>query len=145
MFTMVATGGASLALADPPAAPPAESRGPMAQSSTAADGTPQHSAAQTAPATGTQVNASPRPASTSPDEPPDDKMLRLRGYRPTMMNGEMVYCRREIPLGSHLPTMLHCVTAAEAKLMTEEGRRTTERMQMLQNCGVPGGGASCTR
>ena len=64
-------------------------------------------------------------------------MLRLRGYRPQMMNGEMLYCRREIPLGSHLPTILHCVTVAEAKLMTEEGRRTTERMQMLQNCGPP--------
>lgn len=50
------------------------------------------------------------PVAKTADEQADEKMLRLQGYKPQMLRGEMVYCRREIPLGSHLPTTLKCIT-----------------------------------
>ena len=46
-----------------------------------------------------------------------------------MMNGEKVFCRREIPMGSHLATTLRCVTVAEAELMAREGQQLTEHLQ----------------
>ena len=80
------------------------------------------------------------PAPQAAEEPLDEKAVRLQGYRATMLKGEMVYCRREIPLGSHLPTTLKCVTIQEAKLMAEEGRQTTERIQRsMQACLASGG------
>jgi hypothetical protein len=135
ILVMLTTGGLSSALADPPATPAPESRGTTAQNSTSEDSASQNSVSQTAPATaaataaGTSATASTNPAPHAPEEPAEEKLLRLQGYRPTMVSGEMLYCRREIPLGSHLPSTLKCVTVAEAKLMAEEGRRTTERIQ----------------
>ena len=58
-----------------------------------------------------------------------EQLLRLQGYRLSMVHGEEKYCRREIPLGSHLPTVMHCVTVAEAEEMAREGRDTTEHIQ----------------
>jgi hypothetical protein len=57
-----------------------------------------------------------------------------------MRNGEEVYCRREAPLGSRLPTALHCVTVAEAELMAQQGRETTEHLQH-DTAGLPLRGA----
>lgn len=75
----------------------------------------------------TPVAANPTPG--TPDEPMALKLLRAEGYKPAMRNGEKVYCRREIPLGSRLPTTLKCVTVAEAELMAKEARETTEHIQ----------------
>ena len=75
----------------------------------------------------TPVAANPTPG--APDEPMALKLLRAEGYKPAMRNGEKVYCRREVPLGSRLPTTLKCVTVAEAELMAKEGRETTEHIQ----------------
>lgn len=75
----------------------------------------------------TPVAANPTPG--APDEPMALKLLRDEGYKPAMRNGEKVYCRREIPLGSRLPTTLKCVTVAEAELMAKEARETAEHVQ----------------
>ena len=75
------------------------------------------------------------------------KLLSAQGYKPTMIDGEKKYCRREAPTGSHLTTTLKCVTVAEAKLMAKEGRDTTERIQHRSpDCFAPGsqhGGVQC--
>jgi hypothetical protein len=128
--------GLSLAFADPQATPVApESRSTTAQSSTAEDSTGQNSAAHTVPAT-TAATAPETPAATPAKSTPSasgerlqEQLLRSQGYKLSMVNGEEKYCRREIPLGSHLPTVLHCVTVAEAEAMAREGRETTERIQ----------------
>jgi len=72
------------------------------------------------------------PVAKTADEQADEKMLRLQGYKPQMLRGAMVYCRRETPLGSHLPTTLKCITPEQAKMMAQEGRQTTERIQRGQ-------------
>jgi hypothetical protein len=80
-------------------------------------------------------------ASASPDLTQAEKQLRAQGYKPRMINGEMKYCRREIPMGSNIPSALHCLTVAEAETMAKEGRETAERLQrntsgcMSPNCG----------
>jgi len=66
-----------------------------------------------------------------------ERQLRLQGYRPSMVRGQVKYCRREAPLGSHLESAMHCVALAEAELMMREGRETTERLQQSQGCLTP--------
>jgi hypothetical protein len=58
-----------------------------------------------------------------------EQQLRLQGYKLSMLRGEEKFCRREIPIGSHLATVFHCVTVEEAEGMAKEGRETTERIQ----------------
>jgi hypothetical protein len=135
-LAILTTGGLSLAFADPPATPVApESRSTTAQNSGAEDSTGQNSAARAAPATAAATAAETpvvAPAKSTPsasDERLQEQLLRFQGYKLSMVHGEKKYCRREIPLGSHLPTVLRCVTVAEAELMTKEGRETTERIQ----------------
>ncbi len=136
MLAILATGGLSLAFADPPAVPVApESRSTTAPNSTAEDGADQNSAAHTVPATAaapaadTAAVAPVKPAPSTSGERMMEQQLRLQGYKLSMVHGEEKYCRREIPLGSHLATVMHCVTVAEAELMAKEGRETTERIQ----------------
>ena len=136
MLAIVAMDGLSLALADPPdipvAAPPSPSI--AGEKSPAEDSTGRRTATQTVPAAASQpaTAASAKPIATASDEPKEEKQLRGRGYRPTMINGEKLFCRREAPLGSRIPTELHCVTVAEAKMIAREGRETTEEIQRNQ-------------
>jgi hypothetical protein len=132
----VLTGGLPVAFADPPetpATPKPEST--AAQSAHAQEPTGQNSATPAAPepATGAAIQtpaaASVRPASSASDERMAEQQLRMQGYRPSMVNGEELYCRREAPLGSRLESVRHCVTLAEAELMAKEGKETTERLQ----------------
>jgi hypothetical protein len=130
----VLTGGLSIAFADPPetpATPKPEST--AAQSAHAQEPTGQNSATPAAPepATGAAVQtpAAVPPAPSASDERMAQQQLRLQGYRPSMVNGEQLYCRREAPLGSRLESVRHCVTLAEAELMAKEGKETTERLQ----------------
>jgi len=152
MLAILTTGALSLAFADPPATPVApESRSTTAQNSTAEDSTGQNSAAHTVPATAaataaeTPAVAAAKPTSSAPHERMAEQLLRSQGYKLSMMRGEEKYCRREIPLGSHLPTVLHCVTVAEAEAMAREGREVTERIQRNTSACVFSGGhaASC--
>jgi hypothetical protein len=142
MLAILTTGGLSLAFADPPATPVApvapvapESRSTPTPNSTSEDSTGQNSAAHTVPATADATAAKTpavAPANTTPSpsgERKAEQLLRSQGYKVSMVNGQEKYCRREIPLGSHLATVFHCVTVAEAEAMAREGRETTERIQ----------------
>jgi hypothetical protein len=148
---ILTTSGLSLAFADPPATPVApESQSTTTPNSTAEDSTGQNSAALTAPATAATAAKTPAVAPAKPTprasgERLVEQQLRLEGYKLSMMHGEEKYCRREVPLGSHLPTVLRCVTVAEAEAMTREGREVTERFQRITSACVNTGGktASC--
>ncbi|HWW79230.1 MAG TPA: hypothetical protein VNY82_06520, partial [Steroidobacteraceae bacterium] len=136
--------GGSLAFADPPATPVApESRSSATPSSTAEDSTGQNSADRTVPTTvaataaKTPAVAPANPTPSASGERMAEKQLRMEGYKLSMVHGQEKYCRREIPLGSHLPTVVHCVTVAEAEAMVREGREVTERIQRnTVGCGT---------
>jgi hypothetical protein len=129
IFAIFAVNGLSPTLADPPATPatPAAPEAPSttAPTSTAGDNTGQKSAAQKVSATATAANSAP----SASDEQREEKLLQAEGYRPTLVNGEKVFCRREIPTGSHLASTLKCLTVEQAKAMTKDGRETTEHLQ----------------
>jgi hypothetical protein len=138
-LAILTTAGLSLAFADPPATPATpvapESRSTPAQNSTAEDSTGQNSAAHAvpetaaAPAAETPAVAPAKPTPSASAERLQEQLLRSQGYKLSMVNGQEKYCRREIPLGSHLATVFHCMTVAEAQAMAKEGRETTERIQ----------------
>jgi hypothetical protein len=78
------------------------------------------------------VTADVAPANPTPDasgERIQEKVLRANGYKPSMRHGERVFCRREIPMGSRLPTTLKCVTVVEAEMIANEGKELTEQLQ----------------
>jgi len=108
MLAILTAGALSLALADPPAAVPA---------------TPAVTSAKT-PAV-----APVQPTPSASGEQVQEQLLRNQGYRRYMVQGEEKFCKREIPVGSHLATVMHCVTIAEAEAMAREGRETAERIQ----------------
>ena len=123
----VLAGAPSLAFADPPNPPPApESATPAASVPPALS--PQTPVAEN-PVTPGPVVTPPKPAASESKERMAEQQLRLQGYKLTMVRGEEKYCRREAPLGSHLATVMHCVTVEEAEMMAREGREVTEREQ----------------
>jgi hypothetical protein len=137
LAVLVIPGGFSLALADPPAPPVSpDSPSSAARSSAGEDGARQDGVPQTATAA-TSATAPPaavaaKPAPKASEEKSDERVLRDEGYRPQMKNGEVLWCRREVPLGTRLTTQLKCITVEESKLIAEEGRRTAERIQRGQ-------------
>jgi hypothetical protein len=132
MLTILAAGSASLAFADPPT-PEAPAQTPSNADEKSRDDTTQPSsapAAATTPAATTADSAQViKPKASSSDDSKREALLVDQGYKPAMRNGEKVFCKREIPMGSRLPTALHCLTVAEAELIAQEGRETTERIQ----------------
>jgi hypothetical protein len=59
-----------------------------------------------------------------------------------MVRSEEKYCRRETPVGSHLASVLHCVTVAEAEAMAKEAREVTQHIQRnMAGCLSKGAGA----
>jgi hypothetical protein len=151
LLAILTISGVSLAFADPPATAVApESPSTPAPNGAADDNTGQNDAAHTpataaaaAATTPAVAPANPTP-STSDERQMSKQLLRLQGYKLSMRNGEEVYCRRETPLGSRLPTALHCVTVAEAELMEQQGRETTEHLQHdTAGCLSGAHGATC--
>jgi hypothetical protein len=67
------------------------------------------------------------------------KQLRAMGYTPRMRNSELMYCRREVPIGSHLASVNSCLSAADAERIAEHERDSTEAMQRLSNDCFTGG------
>jgi hypothetical protein len=148
MLAILTTGGLSVAFADPPANPaaPEESHSTPAQGSIPEGSTSQQQASQTEPARAAATTAESSAVAQAYNEPLQEKWLRNQGYKPYMRNNEKMFCKREVPLGSHLPTTLHCVTVAEAELMQKEGKETAERLQRnMAGCLTPGahGGSLC--
>ena len=136
-LAILTIGGPSFAFADPPATPvPAESGNTATPNGHAEDSTGQNGAAHTAPArvaaTAAETPAVVPAKSSTPSasaESQQEQLLRFQGYQLRMVRGQVKYCRREMPLGSRLPTVLHCVTVAEADAMAREGKEVTERVQ----------------
>jgi len=122
LMLAVLAGAPSLAFADPPNPPSAP------ESPTPAASVPPALSPQT-PVTEAPVVTPPKPAASESKERMAEQQLRLQGYKLTMVRGEEKYCRRETPLGSHLATVMHCVTVEEAEMMAREGREVTERQQ----------------
>lgn len=134
MLGLCATGG--FAIADPPATPAVpESAATPTQSSSGADtGSHGNNPVQSTPTAGaaqatTAVVAPANPDRTASDEQLTDRQLRSEGYKLAMVRGEERYCRRETPTGSHLSSVLHCVTIAEAQAMAKEAREVTQHIQ----------------
>jgi len=140
LLVILATGALSRAPADPPepsVAPKpqdAAAQDAAAQDKTTKDGTTQSSASKAASATASPTSGESPPVSPArsvpgaSDEPPEEKQLRAQGYKPTMKNGERLFCRSERPTGSHLPST-HCLTAAEAEAVSKAAKENTERIQ----------------
>jgi hypothetical protein len=135
MLAILTAGGLYRAFADPPVTPAAsESQSSASQSSTAAQGNGQNTAAQTPPAkaavTGAQTAAvaTANPAPSASSEQTLDKQLLAKGYTPRVIRGEKVYCKRETATGSNLPE-LRCMSVESAEEMAKEGRDLTERIQ----------------
>ena len=120
LMLAILAGAPSLAFADPPNPPSAP------ESPTPAASVPPALSPQT-PVTQAPVVTPPKPAESK--ERIAEQQLRQQGYKLTMVRGEEKYCRREAPLGSHLATVMRCVTVAEAEMMAREGREVTEREQ----------------
>jgi hypothetical protein len=133
MLTILTAGIGSLACANPPT-PEVPARTSSSADQKSRDDTTQPnsstSAAATTPAA-TTADSVPlvKPMASSSDQSQREALLLDQGYKPAMRNGEKVFCKREIPMGSRLPTALHCLTVAEAELIAKEGRETTERIQ----------------
>lgn len=124
-LALIALGGQSLALADPPVAPAAAAQTPAAA-------VPAPAAAAQTPAVTPAKPASTASAASTSDERIIEQQLRLQGYRLSMVRGQELYCRREAPLGSRLESVMHCMTLAEAEVMAHEGKETTEQLQRRQ-------------
>jgi len=58
-----------------------------------------------------------------------EKQLRAKGYSPRMMRGDVFFCRREVPLGSRLPSVDSCVSVAGAERIANGSREDLESMQ----------------
>lgn len=66
-----------------------------------------------------------------------------RATPPQMRNGDRIFCRREVPLGSHLPTVLNCVSAEEAERIAQAARGDTEHSQRrMTSCLMNANGRS---
>lgn len=57
-------------------------------------------------------------------------LARDAGYRPAVVNGNTVFCRREVPVGSNLPVR-HCVDAT--RLRFEVLQQQEERQRLNQH------------
>jgi hypothetical protein len=84
-----------------------------------ADEPPQPAAAATAAATSDAAKAPAKQTTEAAD--PDEKALLARGYKKETRNGQTVYCRKEIPTGSHFETK-KCGTAASMALAEQQAR-----------------------
>lgn len=113
-------GALSLALADPAATPSAE-----VTAAPAAAPAPAAAAANAAAAT-------PATAPAKPAIDPDEKRFISQGYRLEMHNGEKVFCRREPVTGTRLGEAKHCSTLGQLKLLEQESKDVTEKIQRTQ-------------
>ena len=65
-------------------------------------------------------------------------LARDEGYRPSVVNGNTVFCRREVPVGSNLPVR-HCVDATRLRLEVLQEQQERARLNQHPTIGnVPG-------
>ena len=135
VLTCLGVGAMSLALADPPATPPAQSA--VAEPAAAAATPP--APATTAPAPAPAAAPQTAPTAFAPAAPDaEEKRLLAMGYKMQMRNGEKVFCRREPVLGSRLEGKLICGTPQDLITRAEQNRENVERAQHLGTTRNPG-------
>ena len=143
---LLATGGLSLALGDPPpASVPTASQNTPANVSTTEKSTAQSSTATPAPATAASAAPSAAAAAkANPEVSDDEKLLLSQGFKPRTIRGEKAYCKKEIPTGSTLPVW-QCMSVEDAKAQAREAQEFAERMRQNHfGCLTNGkGGAIC--
>jgi hypothetical protein len=137
LLAIACAGGLSLALADPPATTPVA----PVSSTTPTEITPATPAVPATPDTPAVTpagppSATPAASTAASNEVQLEKQLRVQGYSAQMHNGERTFCRREVPVGSHLPTVLNCVTADEAERIAKNARGDLEKVQHKMSGGT---------
>jgi hypothetical protein len=142
-LTVLCIGALSQALATEPPSSSAQQAAPAA--STQADRTaagPATKSPETPAATSTAATASDS-GNVSLKAGDDDaaaqlKRFRAAGYKPEVHNGEVVFCRKEVLLGSRFDKKI-CNTADQLVRIEAEAREVTARAQR-NTSGTPRGG-----
>jgi hypothetical protein len=118
LFVSLCVGALSQTLADePPLPPPAPVQStPVSSASPAAASTP--------PAASAAKTESPKQV----DVEAQTKRLRGQGYRPETRNGRLLYCRKEILIGSRFESKL-CGTADELDKAAQNGKDLVQTIQ----------------
>ena len=136
LFACMGVSAGAWALADPPAHPETSSAAlstPGVAAPAPAAVPPETTAAPTEHANAAATSAAPagqspaaptRPTPTAVVEAArengDEKRLRAAGYKPEMVNGEQIWCRKETALGSRLAAQKVCGTAKSLALSEQE-------------------------
>jgi hypothetical protein len=112
-----------------PADTPAAQPGPAAQPAPAAQQTPAASSASTEAGAKAPAKETAAPASGKDSEADvQEKHLLARGYKKETRNGQTVFCRKEIKLGSRFETK-QCGTAQDMDLAEQQGRDLMNNMK----------------
>jgi hypothetical protein len=117
--------------ADAPAAQPAPAAqaAPAAQPAPAAQQAPAASSASTEAAAKAPAKETAAPASGKDSEADvQEKHLLARGYKKETRNGQTVFCRKEIKLGSRFETK-QCGSAQDMDLAEQQGRDLMNNMK----------------
>lgn len=61
-------------------------------------------------------------------------LARDAGYRPSVVNGNTVFCRREVPVGSNLPVR-QCVDATRLRLEVLQQQEERQRLNQHPTIG----------
>lgn len=139
VLVCLSTGAISIALADPPATPPATTTtAPAADTPTAAPAATPAAIVTPTPAapSPTATQAAARPPATVPAIDSYEKHFLAEGYKLEMHNGEKLFCRSEELLGSRLGGHKVCSTLEQLKASEPETRQTIERLQRSGNPSV---------
>jgi hypothetical protein len=136
VLACVAVGGLSAALADPSAPnSPATPTTPAAAATSAVPAAAAPAAATPAAADttgGTPAHSANATATPAPAIDPREKHLLSQGYKPQMVKGERVFCKREAVMGSRTETVSHCGTVDQLASETRLSREATENSQRIQ-------------
>lgn len=136
VLACVAVGGLSAALADPSAPnSPATPTTPAAAATSAVPAAAAPAAAAPAAADttgGTPAHSANATATPAPAIDPREKHLLSQGYKPQMVKGERVFCKREAVMGSRTETVSHCGTVDQLLSETRLSREATENSQRIQ-------------
>jgi hypothetical protein len=127
LLAALSAGALTSALADPPAeAVPATTAAPAAPPPAA----PAPAAAT--PAATAEATAADQTVLIKAQIEKDTQHFLAEGYKPEMRNGEQIYCKKEIALGSRLSTVKTCGTLEQLKLNEQAARANVSDMQRLQ-------------
>lgn len=119
-------------------ADPSTDASPTTTASTPAASSPAAAPATAAPATAASSTATASKTSTQPEFTQEEKQLFSEGYRAEIRGNDLVFCRRETALGSHLPGPKVCASAAQLKAAEKEAKEATQHVQTWAPSPPPG-------